>query len=117
MFSALEADARSLSLLQSADKDDVHFSDSNRSQLRLRQRVTKGPGSRTAGAAMAFKLIESAQTRWRADLNNLDASLEIRAGTMVSGAGTTDLASQPALKAGEWAARAVCVGISSNFVA
>jgi hypothetical protein len=35
-------------------------------QLRLRQRVTKGPGSRAAGVAMAFKLIESAQTRWRA---------------------------------------------------
>ena len=32
----------------------------------LRQRVTKGPGSRAAGVAMAFKLIESAQTRWRA---------------------------------------------------
>jgi putative transposase len=28
----------------------------------LRQRVTKGPGSRAAGVAMAFKLIESAQT-------------------------------------------------------
>src|SRR5947208_14056901 len=35
-------------------------------QLRLRQRVTKGPGSRAAGVAMAFKRIESAQTRWRA---------------------------------------------------
>jgi hypothetical protein len=35
-------------------------------QLRLRQRVTKGAGSRAAGVAMAFKLIESAQTRWRA---------------------------------------------------
>jgi putative transposase len=34
--------------------------------VRLRTRVTKGPGSRTAGVAMAFKLIESAQTRWRA---------------------------------------------------
>ncbi len=34
--------------------------------VRLRQRVTKGPGSRAAGIAMAFKLIESAQTRWRA---------------------------------------------------
>ena len=31
--------------------------------VRLRQRVTKGPGSRAAGIAMAFKLIESAQTR------------------------------------------------------
>jgi len=34
--------------------------------VRLRQGVTKGPGSRAAGVAMAFKLIESAQTRWRA---------------------------------------------------
>ena len=33
--------------------------------VRLRQRVTKGPGCRAAGVAMAFKLIESAQTRWR----------------------------------------------------
>jgi len=32
----------------------------------LRQRVTKGPGSRPAGVAMAFKLVESAQARWRA---------------------------------------------------
>lgn len=34
--------------------------------VRLRQRVTKGPGSRAAGIAMAFKLIQSAQSRWRA---------------------------------------------------
>jgi putative transposase len=34
--------------------------------VRLRQRVTKGPGSRAAGVAMAFKLIESTQARWRA---------------------------------------------------
>jgi putative transposase len=34
--------------------------------VRLRQRVTKGPGSRAAGVAMAFKLLESAQQRWRA---------------------------------------------------
>lgn len=33
---------------------------------RLRTRVTKGPGSRAAGLAMAFKLLESAQNRWRA---------------------------------------------------
>ncbi len=33
--------------------------------VRLRTKVTKGPGSRTAGIAMAYKLIESAQTRWR----------------------------------------------------
>jgi putative transposase len=34
--------------------------------VRLRTRVTKGAGSRAAGLAMAFKLIESAQDRWRA---------------------------------------------------
>jgi putative transposase len=34
--------------------------------VRLRQTVTKGPGNRAAGVAMAFKLIEAAQTRWRA---------------------------------------------------
>ena len=34
--------------------------------VRLRQRVIEGPGSRAAGVAMAFKLIKSAQTRWRA---------------------------------------------------
>ena len=34
--------------------------------VRLRQRITKGPGSRAAGVAMAFKLIEAAQSRWRA---------------------------------------------------
>ena len=33
--------------------------------MRLRQRVTKGPGCREAGVAMAFKLLEAAQTRWR----------------------------------------------------
>ena len=34
--------------------------------VRLRTRVTKGPGSKAAGLAMAFKLLESAQHRWRA---------------------------------------------------
>jgi transposase-like protein len=34
--------------------------------VRHRSKVTKGPGSRAAGLAMAFKLIESAQARWRA---------------------------------------------------
>ncbi len=34
--------------------------------VRLRTKVTKGPGSRAAGLATAFKLIESAQNRWRA---------------------------------------------------
>ena len=34
--------------------------------VRLRQRVTKGPGSRAAEDAMAFTLIQAAQSRWRA---------------------------------------------------
>lgn len=34
--------------------------------VRLRTKVTKGPGSRAAGLAMAYKLIEAAQARWRA---------------------------------------------------
>ena len=34
--------------------------------VRLRTNVTEGPGSRSAGLAMVYKLIEAAQTRWRA---------------------------------------------------
>ena len=33
--------------------------------VRHRTKVTKGPGSRAAGLAMAFKLIQSAQDHWR----------------------------------------------------
>jgi putative transposase len=47
--------------------------------VRLRQRVTKGPGSRAAGVAMAFKLIESAQTRWHA-VNAPHLVARVRAG-------------------------------------
>ena len=49
--------------------------------VRLRQRVTKGPGSRAAGIAMAFKLIESAQARWRA-VNAPHLVALVRAGAM-----------------------------------
>lgn len=34
--------------------------------VRHRTKITKGPGSKAAGIAMAFKLIEAAQHRWRA---------------------------------------------------
>src|SRR5271169_344050 len=47
--------------------------------VRLRTKVTKGPGSRAAGLAMAYKLIESAQTRWRA-LNAPHLVALVRAG-------------------------------------
>jgi hypothetical protein len=33
--------------------------------VRHRIKVTKGPGSRAAGIAMAFKLVEAAQRSWR----------------------------------------------------
>jgi transposase-like protein len=36
------------------------------STVRLRTKVTRGAGSRAAALAMTFKLIESAQQRWRA---------------------------------------------------
>jgi hypothetical protein len=34
--------------------------------VRHKSKITKGPGSRAAGLAMAFKLIGSALDRWRA---------------------------------------------------
>lgn len=34
--------------------------------VRHRTKITRGPGSRAAGLAMAYKLIEAAQDRWRA---------------------------------------------------
>lgn len=37
--------------------------DSTLATVRLLQRVTKGPGLRPSGVAMAFKLIEAAQAR------------------------------------------------------
>jgi transposase-like protein len=51
------------------------------STVRLRTKVTKGPGSRAAGLAMAFKLIESAQARWRA-INGPHLIALVRAGAI-----------------------------------
>jgi hypothetical protein len=42
-------------------------------------KITKGPGSRPTGLAMAFKLIEAAQARWRA-VNALHLFALVRAG-------------------------------------
>jgi transposase-like protein len=36
------------------------------SPVRARTRITKGPGSKDAGLAMVFKLLEAAERRWRA---------------------------------------------------
>jgi transposase-like protein len=40
--------------------------ESSFSTVRLRTRVTKGAGSRAAGLAMAYKLMRTAESRWRA---------------------------------------------------
>ncbi|MEU2133964.1 IS256 family transposase [Streptomyces sp. NPDC018352] len=47
--------------------------------VRLRTKVTKGAGSRAAALAMVFKLVESAQTRWRA-VNAPHLVARVRAG-------------------------------------
>jgi transposase-like protein len=53
--------------------------------VRHRTKITRGPGSRAAGLAMAFKLIESAQDRWR-DVNGASLVALVRAGaTFVNG--------------------------------
>lgn len=49
--------------------------------VRLRTKVTKGPGSRAAGIAMAYKLIDSAQTRWR-KVNAPELVALVRAGAL-----------------------------------
>jgi hypothetical protein len=49
--------------------------------VRHRTKITKGPGSKAAGIAMACKLIESAQRRWRA-LNAPHPVALVRAGAV-----------------------------------
>jgi len=49
--------------------------------VRLRTRVTKGPGSKQAGLAMAFKLLDAAQDRWRA-VNGPHLVALVRAGAV-----------------------------------
>jgi putative transposase len=44
---------------------DTNVIESPFATVRLRQRVTKGAGSRTKGLLMAFKLLDMAQARWR----------------------------------------------------
>ena len=59
--------------------------------MRHRTKITKGPGSKAAGLAMAYKLIESAQRRWRS-VNAPHLVAPVRAGaTFTNG----KLAGQP----------------------
>lgn len=53
--------------------------------VRLRQRVTKGPGCRAAGTAMGYKLLDAAQARWRR-VNGHELVALVRAGaTFIDG--------------------------------
>ena len=53
--------------------------------VRLRQRTTKGPGCRDAGVAMAYKLLDAAQARWRR-VNGPELVALVRAGaTFIDG--------------------------------
>ena len=67
--------------------------------VRLRQRVTKGPGSRAAGVAMAFKLIESAQRRWRA-VNAPHLVALVRAGATFKNGKLVERPDEPAQASG-----------------
>ena len=49
--------------------------------VRLRTRVTKGPGNKQAGLAMAFKLLEAAEQRWRS-VNGPHLVALVRAGAV-----------------------------------
>lgn len=64
--------------------------------VRLRQRVTKGAGSRQRGLTMAFKLLEMAQLRWRrlngaALLPLVRAGVQFTNGVQVERDGQTEL--------------------------
>ncbi|SFG80038.1 Transposase, Mutator family [Streptomyces mirabilis] len=52
--------------------------------VRLRTKVTRGAGSRTAALAVLFKLVESAQQRWRA-VNATHLVALVRAGAGFDG--------------------------------
>ncbi len=58
--------------------------ESTSSTVRLRTKVTRGAGSRIAALAMVFKLVESAQQRWRA-VNAPHLVALVRAGARFEG--------------------------------
>jgi len=67
--------------------------------VRLRQRVTKGAGSRTKGLLMAYKLLDMAQARWRR-LNGAHLLPLVRAGIVfVHGVQQEGKASKPRARA------------------
>jgi transposase-like protein len=63
--------------------------------VRNRSKITKGPGSKAAGIAMAFKLIEAAQARWRA-VNGPHLVALVRAGAKFQNGKLIERTSTPA---------------------
>jgi transposase-like protein len=63
--------------------------------VRNRSKITKGPGSKAAGIAMAFKLIEAAQARWRA-VNGPHLVALVRAGAKFENGKLIERTSTPA---------------------
>jgi len=65
------------------------------STVRHRTKVTRGPGSKAAGLAMAFKLIEAAQARWRA-VNAPHLVALVRAGAVFQAGQLVERPDEPA---------------------
>ena len=66
--------------------------------VRHRTKITRGPGSKAAGLAMAYKLIMAAQDRWRA-VNAPQLVVLVRAGaTSSTETSPSDPASRPSPK-------------------
>jgi putative transposase len=67
--------------------------------VRLRQRVTKGAGSRQRGLTMAFKLLEMAQLRWR-KINGAALLPLVRAGVQFTDGVRVERGDQPVVVQG-----------------
>ncbi len=63
--------------------------------VRHRTKITRGPSSRAAGLAMAFKLIEAAQARWRA-VNAPHLVALVRAGSVFEAGKLVERPDEPA---------------------
>ncbi len=63
--------------------------------VRLRTRVTKGPGSRAAGLAMVFKLLQAAEEHWRY-VNGAHLVALVRAGAKFEKGGLVERPEQAA---------------------
>jgi transposase-like protein len=75
--------------------------------VRHRTKVTKGPGSRAAGLAMAFKLIQATQDRWRC-VNAPHLVALVRSGATFDGGKLVERPGQDARPVAAWLSRAEC---------